>query len=145
MNRVSPFTYIISGILSTAVADTRIFCADNEFLSFEPIDGQTCGEYMERYIETRSGYLLNPNAEDEICRFCTQLSTNAFLASFSSYLSEAWRNFGLIWAYIVFNVCAAMLIYWFVRMPKGNRRVKVEDEKSKRGWLERVKGGRKAD
>ena len=137
MNRVSPFTYLISAMLSTGVADARIFCADNEFLNFDPLDGQTCGEYMERYIERQSGYLLNPGAREVPCQFCPQVSTNAFLASFSSYFSEAWRNFGLIWAYIVFNVFAALLIYWLVRMPKGKRK----DER--RGWVGRKMAGKK--
>ena len=140
MNRVSPLTYLISGILSTAVADTRIFCADNEFLAFEPLDGQTCGEYMESFIETQSGYLLNPDAEGVTCQFCPQMSTNSFLASFSSYFSEAWRNFGLLWAYIVFNIFAALLIYWLVRMPKGKKTEKEENKKAKEGWLEKVRG-----
>lgn len=143
MNRVSPFTYLISGMLSTGVANARISCADNEFLNFDPPDGQTCGEYMESYIERESGYILNPDARGRSCEFCPQVSTNTFLAGFSSYFSEAWRNFGLIWAYIVFNVFAALLIYWLVRMPKGNKKREKEKEKKKDriGWM----GGRRRD
>lgn len=137
MNRVSPFTYLISGMLSTGVADARISCADNEFLNFDPLDGQTCGEYMENYIERESGYLLNPDARAGSCEFCPQDSTNVFLADFSSYFSEAWRNFGLIWAYIVFNVFAALLIYWLVRMPKGNKKKEKEKKKNRIGWMGR--------
>lgn len=29
------------------------------------------------------------------------------------------RNFGIIWAYIIFNGFAAVFLYWLVRVPKG--------------------------
>ncbi len=39
MYRISPFSYLVSAMLSTAVANTRVECADNEFLQFEPPGG----------------------------------------------------------------------------------------------------------
>jgi ABC-type multidrug transport system permease subunit len=48
-------------------------------------------------------------------------STDTFLAQVDSYYSEAWRNFGIMWAYLVFNVVAALGIYWWARVPKGNK------------------------
>lgn len=31
-------------------------------------------------------------------------------------LSLVWRNFGLFWAYVVFNVFAAAFLYWAFRV-----------------------------
>ncbi len=120
MYRVSPFTYLISGMLSTAVANTNVVCADNEFLRFEPPNGSTCAEYLEPYIGRTGGYVLNPDAAAD-CSFCPQSSTNIFLAGVGANYSDAWRNFGIMWAYVIFNVAGALLIYWLARVPKNKK------------------------
>ncbi|OCK80389.1 putative multidrug resistance ABC transporter [Lepidopterella palustris CBS 459.81] len=118
MYRVSPFTYLISAMLSTAVANTDVICASNEYLHFDPVSpGQTCAAYMSKYIANFGGYLENPDATSA-CSFCAIKDTNVFLASVTSYYSEAWRNFGIMWAYIVFNVFGALALYWLIRVPK---------------------------
>ncbi len=61
-----------------------------------------------------------------------------FLAQVSSHYSERWRNFGLMWVYIIFNICAAVLIYWAVRVPKNRRKVKTSKEMENEPELELV-------
>ncbi|KAF2116373.1 ABC drug exporter AbcA [Lophiotrema nucula] len=116
MYRVSPFTYLISGMLSTGVADQIVTCADNEYLRFDPLNG-TCREYMENYRLKMGGYVSNPDATSN-CEFCTIRDTNVFLASVTANYGDVWRNFGLMWVYIVFNICGAVFFYWLVRVPK---------------------------
>ena len=123
MYRVSPFTYLINGMLSTALANTRAYCASNEWLHFNPSSGHTCGQYLSRYIESAGGYVDNPEANSS-CRFCQLNSTNTFLASVSSSYGSRWRNFGIMWAYIVFNIVAALALYWLARVPKKLRQGK---------------------
>jgi ATP-binding cassette subfamily G (WHITE) protein 2 (PDR) len=117
MYRVSPFTYLVDAMLSTGIANTNVTCASNEYLNFQTPSG-SCGAYMQPYINTFGGYLLDPEATDN-CTFCAIRSTNVFLASVSSSYSHRWRNFGIMWVYVVFNVFAALALYWFLRMPKG--------------------------
>lgn len=117
MYRLSPFTYLVSAMLSTAVANADIRCAANELLLFQPPDGQTCIEYMKPYITALGGYLTNEDATSD-CSYCTVDKTNTFLAGARSYYSDRWRNFGIIWAYIIFNIAAALAVYWLVRVPK---------------------------
>lgn len=45
MYRVSPFTYYVSGISSTALHGRPDPCNDVELKVFDPPPGQTCGEY----------------------------------------------------------------------------------------------------
>lgn len=123
MYRVSPFTYLVSGMLSTAVANTDIVCADIEYLHFQPPSSQTCDQYMAPYISAVGGYLQNPSATRD-CSFCTAHDTNMFLASVNSYYDQRWRNFGLLWVYIGFNVVAALFFYWLLRVPKKNKKEK---------------------
>lgn len=129
MYRVSPFTYLVDGMLSVAVANTDVVCAANEYLVFNAPSGTTCGSYMEQYINTNGGYLLDSSATTE-CSFCTLSSTNTFLAGVSSSYSRRWRNFGILWAFILFNIVAAIGIYWLARVPKKPKAKKTaESEK----------------
>ncbi|KAH6665681.1 BcATRO, ABC transporter [Halenospora varia] len=126
MYRVSPFTYLVAGMLSTAVANTDIVCAANEILTMQPPSGFTCAEYLTPYIDVAGGYIVNGNATAN-CGVCPMASTNEFLSYVSAPYSEAWRNFGLMWVYIGFNVVGALALYWVFRVPK-----KIYSEKEKK-------------
>ncbi|KIX03156.1 uncharacterized protein Z518_06707 [Rhinocladiella mackenziei CBS 650.93] len=125
MYRVSPFTYLIDGMLSTAVAHTDVTCASNEYLHFSPPAGETCGSYMRDYIDAFGGYLQDTAATSN-CSFCRISSTDTFLSSVSAHPQYMWRNFGIMWAYIVFNIAGAVALYWLVRVPKKNGKGKKE-------------------
>ncbi|GES59343.1 pleiotropic drug resistance protein PDR [Aspergillus terreus] len=120
MYRVSPFTYLVSGMLSTGVSGADAICENYEFLRFPPPANQTCGDYMSNYIAAKGGYLQDPGSTTD-CNFCSISNTDTFLAAVHSDFKDAWRNFGLMWVYIVFNVFAAVGIYWLARVPKGSR------------------------
>jgi pleiotropic drug resistance (PDR) family protein len=120
MYRVSPFTYLVSAMLSTGTSGAPVVCEDIELLTFQPAGGKSCGAYMKPYISAFGGYLTNPTANSD-CEFCSISSTDTFLAGVSSRYSEAWRNFGLMWCFIIFNIFAAVFIYWLARVPKAPR------------------------
>ncbi|KAI2466733.1 ABC-2 type transporter-domain-containing protein [Annulohypoxylon bovei var. microspora] len=119
MYRVSPLTYVISAMLSVGVANHDVHCDDIELLSFQPPQGQTCGDYMAPYNSVAFGAVYNPDATSN-CQFCSLSNTNVFLATVDSYYGDRWRNLGLIWAYVVFNVGATLLLYWVARVPKNS-------------------------
>lgn len=125
MYRVSPFTYMVSGLLSVGLANTVVQCSSIEFLSFNPPAGQTCGAYMADYIAQAGGYLANETATTA-CEYCTILDTNTFLLAVSSSYADRWRNLGIIFAFIGFNVFAAIFFYWLARVPKKGKKEKVE-------------------
>ena len=56
---------------------------------------------------------------------CTLATTDAYLATVNIFYSHRWRNLGLLWAYIVFNVAAALGLYWLARAPKAEQKVRV--------------------
>ncbi|OAP65341.1 hypothetical protein AYL99_01313 [Fonsecaea erecta] len=120
MYRVSPFNYLIDGMLSTAVAHAPVTCAANEYLHFTAPAGQTCAEYMHSYIDAVGGYLQDSSGTGtgNNCSYCAIATTDAFLASVSAHPQDMWRNFGLMWPYIVFNVAGAVFLYWLARVPK---------------------------
>ncbi|WWC68268.1 uncharacterized protein I206_102191 [Kwoniella pini CBS 10737] len=128
MYRVSPFTYLVEGILSVAVANTNVVCSEVEYSVFEPPAGQTCSEYLTAYTSTAGGYLLDENATSN-CQFCSLDSTNTFLNNFNISYSHRWRNFGLMWVYIIVNIIAAIGFYWLVRVPKKAGKEKPTPER----------------
>ncbi|WWD22190.1 hypothetical protein CI109_106681 [Kwoniella shandongensis] len=126
MNRVSPFTYLVEGMLGSAVANTNVVCSATELLHFDPPSGQTCGAYLQSYIASAGGYLVDSNATDA-CEFCAIQSTNTFLAGFEIFYSSMWRDFGLMWVFIIFNSVAAVLIYWVARVPKNTGKERASE------------------
>ncbi|ORY61510.1 ABC-2 type transporter-domain-containing protein [Pseudomassariella vexata] len=125
MYRVSPFTYLISAMLSTAVANTNVQCAANELLRFNPPDGQTCGQYMEVYLQFAGGYLENAG-DTANCTYCTISDTNVYLQNVRADYSDRWRNFGIFCVFIIFNIFGALAMYWITRVPKASKEKKVE-------------------
>lgn len=126
MYRISPFTYLISSLLSTGLALNPVSCAPLEVLHIQPFPNQTCGEYMASYMSLAGGAVYNPNATSD-CQFCAFGSTDEFLASVSSRYEDRWRNYGILWAYIVISFLVALGLYWVLRVP-GSGRI------WKRGW-----------
>ena len=120
MYRVSPFTYLISGMLSAGLANTNVICSDIEYSTFNPRNGDTCQQYMQPYIDLHGGYVLDQTATSQ-CHFCTANDTNVYLTQLSSEYSTRWRNFGIMWAFIVFNVAAALFLYWLARVPRKQK------------------------
>lgn len=125
MYRVSPFTYLVSGMLSTGLANTSVICSSIEYLHINPPSGFTCGSYLDPYTSFAGGYVLNRDDTTD-CSFCSVAETNVFLKSVNSNFKDAWRNFGILWVYIVINCFGAVGLYWLARVPKGKRGGKKE-------------------
>ena len=128
MYRVSPFTYLISGMLATGVANTNVVCAQNEILTLQPPGGQNCSSFLDPYKTATGGYIINGGATSD-CQYCTVGDTNIYLAQVSSNYADRWRNFGIMWVYVFVNIGAALFLYWLARVPKkslgkGNKKKK---------------------
>lgn len=126
MYRVSPFTYLVSAVLSTGLSGSAAQCSDIEWLSVPPPNNMTCGEYLGDYVHAMQASLKDWDATSN-CQICSITTTDAFLASISIKFSDHWRNVGLLFVYIGFNIVMAVFLYWLVRVPK-NRARKVKKE-----------------
>ncbi|KAH8709999.1 ABC multidrug transporter-like protein [Phaeosphaeriaceae sp. PMI808] len=115
MYRVSPFTYWIGGIVSTMLAGRKVVCSNREISIFDPPSGQSCGTYLQSYAAAAGGVIQNPKATSA-CEYCSISNSDQFLASVSISYGERWRNFGIIFAFIGFNIFIAVLTYWLFRV-----------------------------
>ncbi|KAJ7695504.1 hypothetical protein B0H17DRAFT_1056061 [Mycena rosella] len=122
MYRVSPFSYLVGGMLATGVANTEVHCSSIELLNVDPTAGKTCGDYFAAYMSFAGGSVVNPDATSG-CQFCSVAETNVFLAGINIFYEQRWRNFGILWVFIFFNVGGVMFFYWLGRVPK-NKKVK---------------------
>ncbi|KAF2731319.1 ATP-binding cassette transporter [Polyplosphaeria fusca] len=115
MYRVSPLTYWVSGVAASANADREVNCANNELAVINPPSGQTCGQYLGPYAEQAGGRLFNSDATSQ-CQYCPLRNSDQFLSGLSISYDERWRNFGLVWVYIVFNIFIAIAFYYCFRV-----------------------------
>lgn len=123
MYRVNPLTYVVEGFLGTTLANAPVTCASSELVRFEPAGGANCSDYLSDYLSQAGGYLANGSGGSESeCQYCPMESTNTFLSGLNMSFANRWRDFGLLWAYIIFNIAGAVFLYWLVRVPKKKKK-----------------------
>ena len=125
MYRVNPMTYLVSSLMATTIGDAPAHCAENEFQNFAAPANQTCAEYLDPYIAMAGGYVGDLSAQAGVdptnCNFCQLDSTNQYLSRINIDFKDRWWHFGLLWVYVVFNIAAAMALYWMFRVPKTKK------------------------
>ncbi|KAM0548418.1 hypothetical protein ACHAPJ_009904 [Fusarium lateritium] len=119
MYRVSPATYIVGGIMSTAVWGSDVTCADNEILQMHVPENMTCGDFMGPFVKEAGGYLVD-RASTEMCKYCSLATTEEFLGRFYIDYDDRWWHFGLLWVYVIVNIAGALGLYWLFRVPRGS-------------------------
>ena len=122
MYRASPLTYWVGGIAGTMLHGRQVECSAKESSVFNPPDGQTCQQYLATYLIDAPGTLQNPDARSQ-CRYCALSNADQFLAGSGISYGDRWRNFGLMWVYIGFNIFGAVALYYFFRV-RGTKKSK---------------------
>ncbi|KIW25520.1 uncharacterized protein PV07_08686 [Cladophialophora immunda] len=99
--RVSPLTYLVNGVAI-------------------PAPNMTCGEYMVPYLQAAgpsAGTLIHPEASRD-CEYCPLQLTDQFLTARNAHAEDDWQDFGIVWAFIGFNVhFSRSLLPWRTREP----------------------------
>ncbi|EHL03024.1 putative ABC transporter CDR4 [Glarea lozoyensis 74030] len=119
MYRVSPLTYLVGGIAATGLSGREVQCSDSELAVMQPPAGSNCGDYLAPYAQAAGGRIYNPLATAD-CQYCALINTDQSLASTNVYYGERWRNYGIGFAYIFFNIFMAVLLYYLIRVRKGS-------------------------
>jgi ATP-binding cassette subfamily G (WHITE) protein 2 (PDR) len=120
ISQVNPFTYLVSSFMATTLGQAPAYCTDNEFQTFFAPQNQSCADYMRDYVSAAGGFLRDPQATGE-CQYCQMDSTDQFLQRIHADWDTRWRDFGLLWVYVAFNVAGAIFFYWLCRVPKGKK------------------------
>jgi ATP-binding cassette subfamily G (WHITE) protein 2 (PDR) len=119
MYHLSPFRYLVDGMLSVGIANVDVVCQAREILHLTPTIGKTCQEFMGPFVELAGGYLVDGSSTTD-CQYCSVGKSNDLLKVFSSSYAHRWRNFGILQGYVLFNAAMAVFIYWLARVPKNS-------------------------
>jgi ABC-type multidrug transport system permease subunit len=130
MYYLSPFTWLVSGLLSTALHDVAITCAPKEINIFMPPQGQTCEDYAGAFVKRMHGKILNPMATSN-CEYCRFSTGDHYLSTLNMRWEDRWRNFGLLAVYILFNATMAF-VYYYLAKVRGLHSLKIAREDAPR-------------
>lgn len=113
---VSLFTWLVSAMMSVSVHDVRVQCTAAEINTFQPPEGQTCGDYAGAFASASMAVLYNPGASKD-CYFCQFSVADVYLAALNMSYSDRWRNFSLLLVYTVFNIAAFTCAFYLYSGP----------------------------
>jgi ATP-binding cassette subfamily G (WHITE) protein 2 (PDR) len=85
----------------------------------QPPAGQTCGQYLQAFANATGGSIYNPGATAD-CQYCTETNADQYLSGVSITYSTRWRNYGIGFSYIIFNIFMAVLLYYLIRVRKSS-------------------------
>ncbi|KAK8079218.1 hypothetical protein PG994_003025 [Apiospora phragmitis] len=126
MYRVSPVNYLIGGIMSASLTGSPVVCTAAEILHMQAPANQTCGDFLGPFVARSGGTIIiaddGPGAGSVggLCSYCPVATTDAYLSNFEIFYTDAWRNFYLLWSYILANVVLTFVFYRLFRVPKKN-------------------------
>ncbi|KAK6397723.1 hypothetical protein LTR65_004971 [Meristemomyces frigidus] len=95
-------------------------CDDSEFAQFAAPPGETCESYVGPYITQAGGYVTT--LDSGLCGFCQYANGDAFGASFNVHYRHVWRDYGIFWAFCVFNLAVVFICSWLCL--QGGKKIK---------------------
>ncbi|KAJ5928919.1 CDR ABC transporter [Penicillium verhagenii] len=107
---LTPFHYLLEGFLGVVTHNVPVRCVEREEAHFSPPSGLTCQQYAGPYAQEAGGYVSD--AGNGMCAFCQYSTGDEFAAGFNVFYSHKWRNYGIFWAYVIFNFMVVFLFSW---------------------------------
>lgn len=120
---VSPFTWLVSAMMSLGVHDVPVQCTVTEVNIFQPPKDQTCGDYAGAFANASMATLRNPVATKD-CQFCQASVGDVYLASLNMSYDHRWRNFGFLVVYTVFNIAVLTCGFYLYSGPGMKKTLK---------------------
>nr|POF17883.1 brefeldin a resistance protein [Quercus suber] len=107
---LSPFKYLLEGMLGLVTHGVYVRCDDSELAQFPAPPGQTCDSYVGPYVAQAGGYVTT--LDSGLCGFCQYANGDEFARSFNVYYEFVWRDYGIFWAFCVFNFAVIFFASW---------------------------------
>ncbi|KAJ3541172.1 hypothetical protein NM208_g4732 [Fusarium decemcellulare] len=112
---LNPFTYLMGSLMTFALFDKQIECADSEFAVFDPQPNETCSEYLSDYLQgmgSRSN-LVNPDATSD-CRVCQYRKGDDYLYSLNlKDFYYGWRDAAIV---VIFVLSSYALVFVLMKL-----------------------------
>ncbi|BGP40430.1 ATP-binding cassette transporter snq2 [Rhodotorula kratochvilovae] len=130
MYRLTPFTYLIEGLVTNAMGGQKLSCTWEQFQRVIPPPGQECLSYLSAYNANAGSYAeILP---DGGCGLCTFGSGDAYLRTLNMSFSHRWRNLGFMCAYILFNIAAVFIGFYLYSIADWSS-LSFKSKKGKKG------------
>ncbi|KAL1388614.1 ABC-2 type transporter-domain-containing protein [Phyllosticta capitalensis] len=159
----TPYTYLVEPLVALVTHDLPVRCDAQELANFTAPPGQSCNAYADPYVAAVGSGYVQTNA-DGSCAYCRFKNGDEFAATFNIYHSHIWRDYGIFWIFIAFNIALTFLCTWLyvqgwrdikrgvtgertevaVAPRMASREEKVEQEKEVRGDEEEETQGERA-
>ncbi|KAF7719647.1 ABC-2 type transporter / CDR ABC transporter family protein [Penicillium ucsense] len=107
---LTPFNYLVEGLLSVVVHNVPVDCLEREEAFFSPPAGETCQSYAGQFVQQAGGTVRE--AANGLCGYCQYATGDQFAASFNVYYSHKWRDYGIFWAFVLFNFAMVFFFSW---------------------------------
>jgi ATP-binding cassette subfamily G (WHITE) protein 2 (SNQ2) len=109
MYHISPFTYLVEGLLGVLTHNVPVRCSENEFSKFTPPSNTTCQQYVGGFLQVAGGYVEQQGDE---CKFCRFKTGDEYAASLGVSYDHRWRAYGVFWAFVAGNFMLIFLFTW---------------------------------
>ncbi|PWN52595.1 hypothetical protein IE53DRAFT_405048 [Violaceomyces palustris] len=113
----NPISYYVQGQVANLLHSLPVTCNDADLAKFYAPPGQTCQDYAGEWAESTGGYLVQATTATatpgQSCGYCQYGVGDQFASVLSSEWASRWRNFGVVTAYVVFQLAAAFFCYWY--------------------------------
>lgn len=94
MYHLTPFTYLIEGLLTNALGGIEIRCTAEQFNVLTPPSGTDCLTFLQPFLSTGTGYA---EVIDGACSYCAYASGDQFLETLNMSFSHRYRDVGFMW------------------------------------------------
>ncbi|KAL4810836.1 ABC-2 type transporter-domain-containing protein, partial [Aspergillus unguis] len=130
---LTPFHYLLEGFLGVVVHEVPMQCVEREeaFFTIPPNSGfSSCQDYAGQFVQQATGYVRD--AGNGLCAYCLFSNGDQFATNFNVYYSHKWRNYGIFWAFVMFNFMAVFALSWLYLHGVNNMKKWISARKTKK-------------
>ncbi|KAI9841060.1 MAG: hypothetical protein M1837_001031 [Sclerophora amabilis] len=118
---VSPLFYFGEGSTTNALSGLSLSCKDSEISSFIPPAATTCSDYARDFLDSASGFLINPNSTTS-CDYCRYATGDEYYLQYGYEVANKYRDVGALIGFIAFNFTVVIMATYFTRIFKLKRK-----------------------
>ncbi|KAL2810856.1 ABC-2 type transporter-domain-containing protein [Aspergillus granulosus] len=132
---LTPFHYLLEAFLGVLVHRIPVECVEREEARFSlPPGASSCQDYAGGFTSQAPGYVTDVGRG--MCAYCLYSDGDEFASSFNVYYSNKWRNYGIFWAFIMFNFAAVFFFSWLYLHGINDMKRWFSARKAKKATLE---------
>lgn len=109
MYHLTPFTYLIEGLVVNALGGIEISCTAEQFNVLTPPAGVDCLAFLEPFVSARTGYAEVVNG---VCSYCPYKTGDQFFETLNMSFSHRYRDAGFLWLVLSLSLLSMSLRYF---------------------------------